>query len=66
MRRLTCRTLAVRFPQPRTAQEREYRLNWMAGNLSAVELETEARCLEAQADSRDEDRDGNAELGWRP
>ena len=56
MRRLTCRTLAVKFPQPRTAQEREHLRQWRAGELSAAELE-------AQADSRDEDRDGDAELG---
>ena len=59
MRRLTCRTLQVRFPQPRTAQERAYRLNWIADKMPAEALES----LESLADSRDEDRDGNAELG---
>ena len=55
MRRLTCRTLACHLPQPRTTEEREYLHHWQAGRL--------ADHLEAQADSRDEDRDGDAELG---
>ena len=62
MRRLTCRTLAVRFPQPRTAQEREYLLSWQADNLSEFLDRDDAR-LQGQADSRDEDRDSQAELG---
>ena len=55
LRRLTCRQLACHLPQPRTAEEREYMLNWQADNLPDY--------LQDQADSRDEDRNGDAELG---
>ncbi len=56
LRRLTCRHLQVRFPKPRTTEEREYYLNWRASELRD----------DPWADSRDEDRDGNAELGELP
>ncbi len=57
MRRLACRTLACHLPGPRTTEEREYLHHWQADRL--------AEHFEAQADARDEDRDGFSELGGR-